>query len=368
MLSKDQIQALSNEEKIRFYNAWANYWRSDIGINVIPAAWRLVDKEKKFIPIISWKEYQNKPIPEKMHQKWTDDGSFATGIAGIFGPVWHRPDKKGYYFSQIDGDNALAIKVFLGWKGDPDVATFAKRTVVEQHADNQERSMHFDVYSKTLMTNKDPDVPKDDEYRPSFEVHCLGRMGIMAGSKHRKGYPMMLLNHGTKDVTTEPLTLEDDQLEQYLNSQCIRYGLNPYLGNGNGKHKDPKGQNVEDDHNDGTPLDDNLAQMLKKGVGKYDENIAIKNGTRHKTLLKIADSILFRYSDDCELRELKDWFILINEYCCKPEPSPTGERDKIWNDAVDYVARKKAERSSRIFTVSEAIREKPGNIIVRAAS
>ena len=367
-LSKDQIKALSNQEKIEFYNAWANYWRYDVGINVIPAVWRIIDKEKKFIPIISWKEYQDKPIPEKMHKDWIDSGAFVTGIAGIFGSVWHRPDKKGYYFAQIDADNALAIKEILKWKGDADVAAFAKRTVVEQHADNQERSMHFDVYSKVPLTNKDPDVPKDDENRPSFEVHCQGRMGIMAGSKHRKGHPMMFVNNGAREVTTEPITLEDDQLEQYLNTVCIRYGLNPYLGNGNARHSNKSNNNGEaDQHNDGLPLDDDLTQMLKEGVSNYDEKIEIRNGTRHKTLVKVADSILFRYSDDYDLRSLKDWFILINEHCCKPDPLPISERDKVWNDAIDYVSRKKAEQSNRILTVSEAIRENPGNKIVRGS-
>lgn|GEM_PF-3329694 len=109
-LSRDQIKALSKEEAVEFYNTWANYWRYNIGINVIPAAWRLVDKEKEFIPIIPWKEYQDKPIPEKMHQEWIDNGSFVTGIAGIFGPVWHRPDKKGYYFGQADPDALDSVR------------------------------------------------------------------------------------------------------------------------------------------------------------------------------------------------------------------------------------------------------------------
>ena len=365
-LSRDQIEALSNEEKIEFYDAWANYWRYDIGINVIPAVWQIVDKEKKFIPIIPWKEYQTKPIPESMHDAWLKSGAFVTGIAGIFGPVWHRPDKKGYYFGQVDIDNALAIKEILKWKGDIDIATFAKRTVVEQHADNQERSMHFDVYSKIPLKNKDPDVPKDDNDRPSFEVHCIGRMGIMAGSRHRKGDPMMFVNHGAKDITTEPITLEDNQLEQYLNSICIKYGLNPYLV-GNGKRSNNgSGKEETDDHNDGIPLNEELLQMLKSGIGNYDEKIEIRNGTRHKTMLKVADSILFRYSDDHDLRTLKDWFILVNEHCCRPDPLPEQERNQIWNDAVEYVSRKKAEESNRILSVSEAIREKAGpNKIVR---
>lgn len=370
-LSKEQIKALSKEEAVEFYNVWADYWRYDIGINVMPGAWRIIDKEKKFIPIRHWKEYQDKPIPEKVHQDWKDNGSFVTGIAGIFGLVWHRPDKKGYYFGQVDADNALAIKEILRWKGDIDVAAFAKRTVVEQHADNRERSMHFDVYSKTPLTNKEADVPKDDNDRPSFEVRCIGRMGIMAGSKHRKGHPMMLLSHGAIDVTVEPMTLEDDHLGQYLNSICTKYGLNPYLGNGNEHHrnhtnnKDKK--EAYNEHDDGIPLDEELAQMIRRGPPIYDESIEIRNGTRHNTMLKIADSILFRYSDESDLRSLKDWFILINEHCCTPNPLSSGERDQIWNDAVDYVSRKKAEESGRILTVSDTIREKPGNIIVRGS-
>ena len=334
----------------------------------MPGAWRLIDKEKKFIPIIPWKEYQDKPIPEKMHQEWIDSGAFSTGIAGIFGPVWHRPDKLGYYFDQIDVDNLAAIKEILKWKGDSDIASLATRTVVEQHADNADRSLHIDAYSKAPLINKDSDVPKSDVHRPSFEGHCVGRMGIMAGSKHKKGYPMMLLNQSTKDVTTEPMTLEDDQLEQYLNTVCIRYGLNPYLGTDNGQQKRSSGaisndDNKENDQRDeGMPLDEDLVQMLRKGVGHYDENIEILNGTRHSKMLKIADSILFRYSDDYDnLHELKDWFILINEHCCKPSPLPNVERDEVWSDAVEYVSRKKAEEGKRILTVSEAIREKAGH-------
>lgn len=91
-----------------------------------------------------------------------------------------------------------------------------------------------------------------------------------------------------------------------------------------------------------------------------DAKIEILDGTRHNTLLKIADSLLFRYSDIESLSLLKDFFILVNEHYCKP-PSAIGERDQIWDNAVEYVSRRKAEESERILTVSEAIREKVGD-------
>jgi DNA replicative helicase MCM subunit Mcm2 (Cdc46/Mcm family) len=372
VLSNAQIDALLSEGKIEYYNAWARYWRYDIGINVMPGKWCIVNREKKFIPIMPWKEFQSKPIPEEVFQEWIDKGSFVSGIAGIFGPVWHRPDRKGYYFGQIDADNALAIKEIIAWKGDIDIAALAKRTVVEQHADNSDRSMHVDVYSRTPLTNKDADVPKGDNDRPSFEVHCLGRMGIMAGSRHKRGHPMMLLYHGAGGATTEPLTLEDNNLELYLNNLCIKYGLRPYLANGNGNYNScndsvsKKDQEAYYEHNDGIPLAEVIVQMIRKGPEYYDEKINIKNGTRHSTMLKVADYILFTYSEEHDLRSLKDWFILINEYCCTPDPLPIPERDQIWDDAVEYVSRKKAEESNKILSVSEAIRERAGpNKIVR---
>lgn len=246
----------------------------------MPAAWRLTGGEMKFIPIMSWKEYQEKPIPEKMHQEWVKNGAFLSGIAGIFGPVWHRPDKKGYYFGQIDADNALAIKEIIAWKGDANIAAFAKRTIVEQHEDNIENSMHVGLYSKHPLVNKDPDVSKSEKDKPSFEVHCVGRMGIMSASKHRKGYPMMLLNSG---ATTEPMTCEDSSFENYLNCVCIRYGLNPYLGNGNrhgGKYQSQYQKQQQDRANEyesGTPLSPEIIDMIKKRIDQSNSFLYLWN-------------------------------------------------------------------------------------------
>ena len=162
--------------------------------------------------------------------------------------------------------------------------------------------------------------------------------------------------------------MEDDHLDQYLNSVCIRYGLTAYLSNSSnepskrngGKNNDRTEVGDDQKRSDGIPLIDDLAEMLKKGPSYYDEKIEITDGIRHNTILKIADSILFRYSDDHDLRVLKDWFILINEHCCRPQLG-TSERNKMWNDAVEYVGKQKALESQRILTVSEAVREGHGS-------
>jgi hypothetical protein len=44
----------------------ADFWRYDIGVNVIPP-----DTKNKTTNI-KWSEYQNTPIQEHLHHKWND--------------------------------------------------------------------------------------------------------------------------------------------------------------------------------------------------------------------------------------------------------------------------------------------------------
>ena len=66
-------------------NESADFWRYDIGVNVIPAD----TKNKK--PLELWSEWQKKAIPEQLHNTWKEQGFFSQGIALIPGAVWHRP-------------------------------------------------------------------------------------------------------------------------------------------------------------------------------------------------------------------------------------------------------------------------------------
>ena len=68
----------------------ADFWRHNIGVNVIPADTRRKETYE------SWKEWQNKPIPQELHDKWKTSGAFNNGIAIILGKVWHNPLKKDY--------------------------------------------------------------------------------------------------------------------------------------------------------------------------------------------------------------------------------------------------------------------------------
>jgi hypothetical protein len=80
-------------------NEWADFWRYNIGVNVIPA----ISRKKK--PIMSWKKFQTQPIPEEVHNQWKDQGLFDNGMAIILGQIWHRSDLVDYNLACIDADN-----------------------------------------------------------------------------------------------------------------------------------------------------------------------------------------------------------------------------------------------------------------------
>ena len=62
-------------------NDWADFWRYEIGVNVIPA-----DTRNK-TPTVNWKQYQNVPITEEQYNEWKHDNAFDKGIAIIVGKV-----------------------------------------------------------------------------------------------------------------------------------------------------------------------------------------------------------------------------------------------------------------------------------------
>lgn len=58
-------------------NESTDFWRYYIGVNVLPAD----TKNKK--PLVPWYEWQDKPIPEQLHNQWKEQDVFSQGIAMI---------------------------------------------------------------------------------------------------------------------------------------------------------------------------------------------------------------------------------------------------------------------------------------------
>jgi hypothetical protein len=122
------------------YNAWADFWRYNIGVNVI-----LADTLNKTTSI-PWVVWQNKPIPEEVYNEWKATGAYNKGMAVILGKVWHNKDKFGLYLNGIDADNLKAIEELCTRNGESiSLNEFAEWTLVEQHSDDINRA-HIYVY------------------------------------------------------------------------------------------------------------------------------------------------------------------------------------------------------------------------------
>jgi Bifunctional DNA primase/polymerase, N-terminal len=134
---------------------WADFWRYQIGVNVIPA-----DTRNKAI-YGKWREWQDRHIPEELHNGWKSENKFSNGMAVISGKVWHNKQKSGLYLNAIDADNLRAIEEICTYDGKPiSIKDLAKWTLVEQHLDDTS-SMHIYVYSKSKpFAKKSSDISK----------------------------------------------------------------------------------------------------------------------------------------------------------------------------------------------------------------
>jgi hypothetical protein len=286
-------------------NEWADFWRYNIGVNVLPAN----SKNKR--PIVYWKEWQDKPIPEEIHNQWKKQGKFSEAITIIPGKVWHNEEKQGLYFIFLDADKQKSIDELCSRNGKTTtLQEMAQKFIVEQHKDNLQKA-HIYFYSPIPFPKKSADSVL------GLEVKGLGEHGIAycANSIHKDGQPYEIIG------TTNPITLTVDQAKEiieHIDQVCKKY---------------------------------NLEYLEKHYRNLLDSDAKIYQGERHTSLISIANSLLFRYGGngngnnnlDPQLeQELKSRFLDINNNRCEV-PLPASEINQIWKDAVAYYTKKKKE-------------------------
>lgn len=132
-------------------NESADFWRYDIGVSVIPAD--TVNKK----PLVTWSEWQDKPIPEDIHYQWKQQAAFSEGIAIMPGKVWHNEHKRHLYFTFIDADTQKAIDELCSISDKiSSVQELSKKFLVEQHKDNPQKA-HVYFYSPIPFPKKNAD-------------------------------------------------------------------------------------------------------------------------------------------------------------------------------------------------------------------
>jgi hypothetical protein len=225
--------------------------------------------------------------------QWKIEGAFLKGMAIIPGKVWHRPDKKGQYFTIIDLDRVIAIKelcIRIGKTISLDI--IGQKFLVEQHKDNLEKA-HVCFYSQI------PFPQKSSDSKLGMEVKGLGEHGIMycSCSIHQNNPENMNeYRYEISGIPKVPVTLSMKQsieLIQHIDQICKKYGID-YLKKESKLSK--------------------LKTMIKTLT--LDPMVKISEGERHLTLLSAADSLLITHLNKRKLGEL-DFFMSINQYLCE---------------------------------------------------
>ena len=136
-----------NNSNINSINDSADFWHYQVGMNVILAD--TINKQT----YENWSQWQDKPIPDELHEQRKQNGEYNKGIAIVTGPIW-RGKNKGKYLIGIDCDNKKAIEEICT-KDDNTISLqeLAKWTIVEQHKDNPDKA-HIYIMSTRPFKNK----------------------------------------------------------------------------------------------------------------------------------------------------------------------------------------------------------------------
>jgi len=299
------------------FNWWADFWRYEIGCNIIPA-----DSVQKRT-FISWKNdkrgnWQVDPIPQDLHDEWKAKGSFEKGMAIICGRIFHNDERKNLYLCAIDADNRKGIEC-LTEKG---LVELSKKTMVEQHADNPDKA-HIYFYTTKPMQKKSSDAVNLDLLEgirineiPSLEVKGLGTHGIMycTPSPHKDGSNYEIIGIKTPMIF--------DHIGEVINKICDEYSLGR-------------------DSNNKVPM-----KLLLK-----DDTIVVEGANRHEAIMRYAERLLRKYPNLLEEQVFRDIIMVKNKRMCYP-PLTELEIEKQIADAVKYIARQ-IEEEKRIRDIAK---------------
>jgi hypothetical protein len=150
-------------------NEGADFWFYNIETNIIPAN----TKEKNTIE--TWSQWQDKSIPNDLHESRKEKGEYENGIAVMTGKIL-KGKNEGKYIIGIDCDNKKAIEEICNKDGKSiTLEDLAKWTIVEQHKDNLDKA-HIYILSTKPFKNKGRDSKKIEAELlneiPAIEIKC----------------------------------------------------------------------------------------------------------------------------------------------------------------------------------------------------
>lgn len=319
--------------KYSSFNDWADFWRYEIGLNVIPA-----DTKNKRI-YEKWLVWQNEGVNEEQHNEWKERNAFANGMAIIVGKVLHRPDLDDYHLCFIDMDNQKAIDEICTIFGAKDIKELSQTTIVEQHPDNESKA-HVYFYTKHVLKKKSSDATRnlkdrlDSNALPAIEVKCQSDgLAYCTPSPHKDGSNYEII--GTKRVGI----FEGKEIENMLFEVYRKYGLTINDGEKNGleSYKIP------------------IEELFKSGF-------KIREGhNRSEAVMRIAESLYARYGNMKSLEEIRQqtykWMV---EHCDPPLEQTKFERQ--FNDGINFVDKTIAQDQRNILQQQLKIKNEENTI------
>jgi hypothetical protein len=315
----------SRHDAIAYHNIWADFWRYNIGVNVIPSD----TKNKK--PVVPWFGWQSKAIPESLHRQWKTEGLFSDGIAVILGKVWHRQDLANYYLVGVDADNKKAIDEICTYnEKSTTLQEFAAKTIVEHHRDNPNKA-HFYFYATRPIKGKSSDNALlahrlSANEIPAIEIKSLGSHGILycSGSFHKDGYNYEIIGSRKPAILNE---LQTAELENHFNNIFNKYMIS-YLSTGRADNSASTKTKL--------PIEELFKPVYK----------VLEGHNRHEALLRVMESLILRNHNIFSLEEIKQLSKNWNNTHCKP-PLDDRELEGQWKYALEFIASKQRQLSGQ---------------------
>lgn len=251
------------------------------------------------------------------------------------------------YLIGIDCDKEQAIREFSTIRGIfRSREEISKIFRVESH-NGKPNSLHIYFFSPIPFPTKGADDVLGLEVKGTADGS--GYM-VAAPSLHPSGNRWKVI--GTCDSSRLSKSQATEML-QHIDKICIKYGLR-YLDKKSGI---------------ANPV---MRNMLRTLTIDKNANVTITEGSRHSSLISIANSILFRHlvENGSNLLQLRGFFEEICQRFCHPDPLPEDEIDSIWESSVrnvrdnkDFSNENNVQCNDKTMGVSHVIKLETDNLI-----
>jgi hypothetical protein len=313
-------------------NDWASYWFYPVGVNPFPRFGK--------IPIVKYKEYRNKRIPDELFNEWIGQGKFNDNMCVMIGKITGHTDtlnyaRKGLYLNFCDFDNELAIQEFCRYRDRQfTLEEMAKIVFVVQHSDDLTHAHVYWISSKPMpkrMLDNDKKILskiKNNEI-PAIEIKGAGDVAFCPGGYHESGNSYLPI--GTKEI------FHIEELNEHISNICRKFNL-PVSDSERNKLR--REEITVKSKSEGKQI--NLDSLdIEIDINEYTE--VIPETTRNNTIFHRARRYYRKNIDILSIDNFKKIVHNWNEKYCEP-PLPDFEIESVTNSIVFHYQQQEKDK------------------------